>query len=99
MSVIGVSRSPVPGLGCSAQTLADHRGTCRKRCIIPMIPHRSNAKNRPQLLPKLLYKTLARIDRYTCREAPRKTAESYAALSASRAALSCQIHPQSLGKF
>ena len=32
------------------------------RGIVPIIPHRSNAKDRPKHFPKLLYKTRARIE-------------------------------------
>jgi hypothetical protein len=41
---------------------AANRVACRKRRIIPVIPHRANAKNRPSFFPKLLYKTRARVD-------------------------------------
>ncbi len=39
-----------------------NRAACRKRGIIPVIPHRSNAKDRPKFFPKLLYKTRARVE-------------------------------------
>jgi transposase len=39
-----------------------NRAACRERGIVPIIPHRSNAKNRPRFFPKLLYKTRARIE-------------------------------------
>jgi len=39
-----------------------NRVACRERGIVPIIPHRSNAKNRPRFFPKLLYKTRARIE-------------------------------------
>jgi transposase len=41
---------------------AANRAACRKRGIIPVIPHRANAKNRPNFFPKLLYKTRARVE-------------------------------------
>ena len=41
---------------------AANRAACRKRGIIPVIPHRANAKNRPSFFPKLLYKTRARAE-------------------------------------
>ena len=41
---------------------AANRAACRKRGIIPVIPHRANAKSRPSFFPKLLYKTRARVE-------------------------------------
>ena len=41
---------------------AKNRAACRERGIVPIIPHRSNAKNRPSFFPRLLYKTRARIE-------------------------------------
>ncbi len=65
-----------------------NRIACRKRGIVPVIPHRCNAKNQPTFFPKALYKGRARIEQamgklkrfkrvaFRCE----KTAESYAAL-------------------
>jgi transposase len=39
-----------------------NREACRKRGIAPVIPYRSNARNKPKFFPKLLYKTRARIE-------------------------------------
>ncbi len=39
-----------------------NRAACRDRGIVPIIPHRSNAKNRPKHFPKLLHKGCARIE-------------------------------------
>ena len=67
-----------------------NRAACRKRGIVPVIPHRSSAKGRPKFFPKTLYKGRARIEQamgklkrfkrvaFRCE----KTAESYAALVA-----------------
>jgi transposase len=67
-----------------------NRAACRERGIVPVIPYRSNAKNRPTFFPKTLYKGRARIEQamgklkrfkrvaFRCE----KTAESYAALVA-----------------
>ncbi len=67
-----------------------NRAACRARGIVPVIPHRSNAKDRPKFFPKALYKGRARIEQamgkrkrfkrvaFRCE----KTAESYAALVA-----------------
>lgn len=67
-----------------------NRAACRERGIIPVIPHRSNSKNRPAFFPKMLYRGRARIEQamgklkrfkrvaFRCE----KTAESYAAFVA-----------------
>ncbi len=67
-----------------------NRTACRDRGIVPVIPHRSNAKNRPAFFPKVLYRGRARIEQAVGklkrfkRVALRceKTAESFAALVA-----------------
>ena len=35
---------------------------CRKRGIVPVIPHKSNAKDRPANFPNILYKARSRIE-------------------------------------
>ena len=67
-----------------------NRAACRERGIVPVIPYRSNAKNRPTFFPKALYKGRARIEQvmgklkrfkrvaFRCE----KTVESYAAIVA-----------------
>ena len=67
-----------------------NRTACRERRIIPIIPHRSNARDRPTFFPKMLYRGRARIEQAMGklkrfkRVALRceKTDESYAALVA-----------------
>lgn len=84
---IGPDITPRAALTDKGYDSAANRTTCRKRGIIPVIPHRSNAKNRPSFFPKLLYKTRARIEQAMGklkrfkRIAMRceKTAESYGA--------------------
>ena len=39
-----------------------NRAACRARGIAPVIPYRSNAKDRPKFFPKVLYKGRARIE-------------------------------------
>jgi len=39
-----------------------NRQAARVRGICPIIPHRSNTKDRPSFFPKLIYKTRARIE-------------------------------------
>ena len=41
---------------------AANRAACRRRGIIPVIPYRQNAKNKPKFFPRLLYKTRARVE-------------------------------------
>ena len=59
---IGPDITPRAALTDKGYDSAANRAVCRKRGIIPVIPHRSNAKNRPNFFPKLLYKTRARIE-------------------------------------
>jgi len=39
-----------------------NRAACRERGIVPVIPHRSNARDRPTFFPKMLYRGRARIE-------------------------------------
>ena len=39
-----------------------NRAACRERGIDPVIPHRSNARDRPTFFPKMLYRGRARIE-------------------------------------
>jgi len=39
-----------------------NRDLCRSHGIVPIIPYKSNAKNRPRFFPKMLYKGRARIE-------------------------------------
>ena len=59
---IGPDITPRAALTDKGYDSAANRTACRKRHIIPIIPHRSNAKNRPGFFPKVLYKTRARIE-------------------------------------
>ena len=73
--------------GCDA---AANRQAARHRGICPVIPYRSNAKDRPAFFPKALYRGRARIEQAIGklkrfkRVALRceKTAENYAAIVA-----------------
>ena len=72
-----------------------NREAARERGICPVIPYRSNAKNRPAFFPKALYRGRARIEQAIGklkrfkRIALRceKTAEDYAAIVASACGL------------
>ena len=80
-------RAVVTDQGSDAQAT---REAARKRGICPVIPYRSNAKERPAFFPKALYRGRARIEQAIGklkrfkRVALRceKTAESYAAIVA-----------------
>jgi transposase len=39
-----------------------NRAACRQRGIAPVIPYRSNAKDKPKFFPKTLYKARARME-------------------------------------
>jgi transposase len=87
---IGPDITPRVALTDKGYDAANNRAACRKRGIIPVIPHRSNARNRPSFFPKLLYKTRARVEQTIGklkrfkRVAMRceKTSDSYAAFVA-----------------
>lgn len=80
-------RAALTDKGYDAQA---NRAACQARGIVPVIPHRANARNRPSFFPKLLYKGRARIEQAMGklkrfkRVALRceKTAENYSALVA-----------------
>jgi len=84
---IGPDITPRAALTDKGYDSAKNRAACRERHIVPVIPYRSNTKNRPKFFPKLLYKTRARIEQTMGklkrfkRVAMRceKTVESYAA--------------------
>ena len=39
-----------------------NRAACRARGIVPVIPYRSNVKDRPKFFPRTLYRTRARVE-------------------------------------
>ncbi len=92
---IGPDIAPRAALTDKGYNSAANRVACRRRHIIPVIPHRSNAKHRPAFFPKLLYKARARIEQAVGKLKRfkqvalrcEKTAESYAALVAFACAL------------
>ena len=67
-----------------------NRSAARKRGVCPIIPYRSNVKERPKFFPKALYRTRARVEQFIGklkrfkRIALRceKTAQNYAAFVA-----------------
>jgi transposase len=85
---IGPDITPRAALTDKGYDSAANREACRQRRIIPVIPHRSNAKDRSAFFPTMLYRTRARIEQ-TVGKLKRfkrialrceKTAESYGAL-------------------
>jgi transposase len=59
---IGPDIKPRAAITDKGYDSAANRAACRKRGILPVIPQRSNAKNRPKWFPKQLYKTRARVE-------------------------------------
>jgi transposase len=59
---IGPDIKPRAAMTDKGYDSANNRAACRERGIVPIIPHRSNAKTRPSFFPRLLYKTRARIE-------------------------------------
>jgi transposase len=80
-------RAAMTDKGYDART---NRVACRARGIVPVIPYRANAKDRPTFFPRALYKARARIEQAVGklkrfkRVAMRceKTANSYSAIVA-----------------
>jgi transposase len=56
---IGPDITPRAALTDKGYDSATNRQVCRQRRIIPVIPHRVNAKAKPAFFPKLLYRTRA----------------------------------------
>jgi transposase len=87
---IGPDITPRAALTDKGYDSRANRAACRQRGTVPVIPHRSTAKQRPSFFPKLLYKGRARIEQAVGklkrfkRVALRceKTAESFAAIVA-----------------
>ena len=59
---IGPDIAPRAAITDKGYDSAANRAACRRRGIIPVIPHRENARNRPSFFPRLLYKTRARVE-------------------------------------
>jgi transposase len=87
---IGPDITPRAAMTDKGYDSKSNRAACRQRGIIPVIPHRSNTKNKPRFFPKRLYRGRARIEQAIGklkrfkRIAMRceKTAESFAAFVA-----------------
>jgi transposase len=59
---MGPDISPRAALTDKGYDARANRAACRARGIAPVIPYRSNAKDRPKFFPKVLYKGRARIE-------------------------------------
>ena len=59
---LGPDIDPRAALGDKGYDSKANRELCRKRGIVPVIPYKSNARNRPKYFPKILYKARARIE-------------------------------------
>ncbi len=85
---IGPDITPRAALTDKGYNSAANRAACRRRHIVPVIPYRANAKARPSIFPKMLYRArveqavgkLKRFKRVALR--CEKTADSYGALVA-----------------
>jgi transposase len=59
---IGPDITPRAAMTDKGYDSQSNRAACRERGIVPVIPHRSNAKNKPNFFPKKLYRGRARIE-------------------------------------
>jgi transposase len=59
---LGPDIDPRAALGDKGYDSRANRAACRSRGIIPVIPHRTTARDRPAHFPKALYKGRARIE-------------------------------------
>ena len=55
-------QNPRSGVRATDSRAKSNRAACRARGIVPVIPYRSNVKDRPKFFPKLLYRTRARVE-------------------------------------
>ena len=60
---IGPDITPRAAITDKGYGSAANRAACRRRGIIPVIPYRENARNKPKFFTRLLYKTHARVER------------------------------------
>jgi transposase len=59
---LGPDIVPRAAIGDKGYDSRGNRAACRRRGIGPVIPHKSNARQRPNFFPKALYRTRARIE-------------------------------------
>jgi transposase len=59
---LGPDVTPRAAIGDKGYDSNANRDAARKRNIAPVIPHKSNARNKPAFFPKALYRGRARIE-------------------------------------
>ena len=59
---LGPDITPRAAVGDKGYACKANRAAARERGIAPVIPHKSNEKNRPAFFPKALYRARARIE-------------------------------------
>ena len=59
---LGPDITPRAAVGDKGYASKSNRALARERGIAPVIPHKSNEKNRPAFFPKALYRARARIE-------------------------------------
>lgn len=59
---LGPDIAPRAAIGDKGYDSKANRAVARERGIAPVIPHKSNARNKPTFFPKLLYRSRARIE-------------------------------------
>jgi transposase len=59
---LGPDITPRAAIGDKGYDSKANRALCRERGIVPVIPQKSNAKDRPANFPNILYKARSRIE-------------------------------------
>ena len=59
---LGPDIKPRAAIGDKGYDSKVNRALCRSRGIVPVIPQKSNAKNKPKNFPHILYKARSRIE-------------------------------------
>jgi transposase len=59
---LGPDIKPRAAIGDKGYDSKANRALCRSRGIVPVIPQKSNAKNKPKNFPTILYKARSRIE-------------------------------------
>ncbi len=59
---LGPDIKPRAAIGDKGYDSKANRALCRKRGIVPVIPQKSNARERPKNFPHILYKARSRIE-------------------------------------
>src|SRR5918997_224240 len=85
---LGPDITPHAAVGDKGYASKGNRALARERGIAPVIPHKSNEKNRPAFFPKALYRARARIEQLVGKLKPFK-----------RIALRCEKAARNFGSF